>query len=93
MAHVIRSSGLVDARRLKVDIDRVQFVEGGLWGKKKFTFNQIGCVLMSPSHELSFQVGNEVFSIPTKPYNAKHQAAIDALVQGVRRSAGDAATY
>jgi len=93
MAHVIRSRGLVEARRLKVDADRVEFVEGGFLGKKKFTFNQIDCVLMSPQHELSFQVGKEVFSIPTKPYKAKHQAAIDALVQGVRRSAGDAATF
>ena len=72
---------------LIVDSGGVKFYDGtGFSGARRFPFSRIECVLMSPDHKLSFQVGNEVFSIPTKPGNGKHQAVIDALLQEVQRT-------
>jgi hypothetical protein len=87
MSLKITSSSLITKHYLIVDSGGVKFYESAAWGgAKRFQFNQIECVLMAPDHKLSFQVGNEVFSIPTKPDNAKHKAAIDALLQEVRRT-------
>jgi hypothetical protein len=43
---------------------------------------------MSADHKLSFQVGKEVFSIPTAPQNAEHQSIIATLVHEVKRAHG-----
>jgi hypothetical protein len=53
---------------------------------RRFKFEEILCVLMSADNKLSFQVGLEVFSIPTKPNNPKHQKAIAALLEAVQGS-------
>ena len=88
MAFKIGASSLFTKRYLKVDSAGVEFMEtAGLGGKRRFSFGQIGCILMSPDHKLSFQVGREVFSIPTKPYKQGHQETIKALVQSVRAAA------
>ncbi len=83
----ITNTSLLAKNFLIVESDGVKFYDGaGFSGAKRFRFHQIECVLMSPDHKLSFQVGQEVFSIPTKPGNAKHQAVINALVQQVQNT-------
>ena len=87
MALKIKASSLLANHYLIVRPDRVIFRETAFFGgTRSFTFNQIEAVLLSPDHKLSFQVGKEVFSIPTKPNKAKHQTAIAALVQEVKRA-------
>jgi hypothetical protein len=88
MSLKISASSLFTKHYLMVDSNGVKFYETSAFGgPKRFPFSRIECVLMSPDNKLSFQVGNEVFAIPTKPSDAKHQAAINALLQEVRRSA------
>lgn len=53
---------------------------------RRFRFDEVACVLLAPDHTLSFQVGQEVFSVKTNPHNAKHQATITALVQALEAS-------
>ena len=53
---------------------------------RRFPFSDIACVVLGPDHTLSFKVGEEIFSIPTKPNKPKHQAAISALLEGLQRS-------
>jgi hypothetical protein len=87
MSLKITSSSLFTKHYLIVDSSGVKFYENAAWGgTKRFKFSQIDSVLMSPDDKLSFQVGKEVFSIPTKPDNPKHKATIDALLQEVRRT-------
>ncbi len=93
----ISARSLFDARTLVVKRDHVRFTEGAIALRaRRFRFEEIVCVLLSPAEELSFQVGQEVFSIRTKPGNEKHQAVIAALtagVQGSRESGGSAVRY
>ena len=87
MSLKISNNSLFTKHFLIVDSGGVKFYDGtGFTGAKRFQFKQIECVLMSPDNKLSFQVGNEVFSIQTKPDNAKHKAVVDALLQEVQRS-------
>jgi len=87
MSLKITDNSLFTKHFLIVDSGGVKFYENAAFGgAKRFQFSQIKCVLMSPDHKLSFQVDNEVFSIPTKPGNTKHQATINALLQEVRRT-------
>lgn len=87
MSLKITANSLISKHFLMVDSDGVKFYDGtGFASAKRFQFRQIECVLMSPDNKLSFQVGNEIFTIPTKPDNAKHKAAIDALLQELRRT-------
>ena len=90
MSLKIAASSLFTKRYLLVDSGGVKFYDGtGFSGARRFQFSQIECVLMSPDNKLSFQAGNEVFSIPTKPGNAKHQTVINTLLQEVRRTAAE----
>jgi hypothetical protein len=87
MSLKINASSLFTKHYLTVDSGGVKFYENSVFGNaRQFPFSQIKCVLMSPDNKLSFQVNNEVFSIPTKPGNTKHQATIAALLQEVRRT-------
>jgi hypothetical protein len=87
MALTINASSLVIKRYLTVKDWGVVFMEtAALGGRKKFVWQQIDYVLMSPTNVLSFQVGQEVFSIPTKPGKPKHQMAIQQLVDSVKRT-------
>lgn len=87
MSLIIRASTMFQKRYLKVDSAGVRFYEAALFGsERRFAFEQIVCVLMSEQNVLSFQVGNEVFSLQTKPHKRKHQDTIAALLGGVQRS-------
>ncbi|HXS68430.1 MAG TPA: hypothetical protein VN761_06270 [Candidatus Polarisedimenticolia bacterium] len=86
MSLKITNNSLFAKHFLTVDSDGLKFYNSGLFGQRRFRFNQIETVLLSPAHVLSFQVGNEIFSIPTKPDDQKHRNAIDFLLQEVRRT-------
>jgi hypothetical protein len=87
MAAVIRASTFATKRYLKVTDWGVDFLETALvGGRKKFSFGQIDYILISADNILSFQVGQQVFSIQTKPGKAAHQAAINHLVNAVAGS-------
>lgn len=88
----IDASSLATRRVLIVDDNGVKFTESSFTsGTRKFRFDQIECILLSPEYLLSFQVGREVFSLPTKADNPKHQEAIVTLVNQVRLANGEAA--
>lgn len=81
----IRANSLFVNRYLKVVENGVVFVEtAAMGGKRKFRFDQIDYVLMSPTNVLSFQVGNEVFSLKTNPKRLRHQQAIQQLIGGAK---------
>jgi len=88
MALKIKASSFFTNHTLEVNPAGVTFIETTLGGgKRKFRFEQIELVLMSPGDVLSFQVGREVFSIPTNPKNKSHQEVINALLEKLRRNA------
>jgi hypothetical protein len=92
MKFKINASSFVTKRYLLIDSGGVKFCESSfVGGVRRFGFNEIECVLMSPDNVLSFQVRQEVFSIPTRPDKKKHKQVIDILVHEVRRAAGPAA--
>jgi len=89
MALKIKANTFATSRWLSVDSSGVTFLESALvGGKQHFGFGEIDCILMSPANELSFQVGQRVFSIPTKLKKKAHQQVISTLLSEVRRSAG-----
>lgn len=84
MSFTIKANTLLTHRYLQVNPTGVVFCETAFaGGKRKFRFDQIDLVLMSADHQLSFQVGREVFSLPVKPGKRKHDQTIHALIQGV----------
>ncbi len=86
MSLKITNNSLFEKHFLTVDSDGLRFYSGALIGARRFRFNQIDTLLLSRTNVLSFQVGNEVFSIPTKPENRDHRNTIDFLVQEVQRT-------
>jgi hypothetical protein len=87
MALKIKANSFFMTRWLEVRSDGVRFCEtAALGGVRQFKFEQVECVLLSAEGLLSFQVGQEVFSLPVKPGQEKHQKVIDALLQEVRRA-------
>jgi hypothetical protein len=78
----ITSRSVAEYHSLEVRAEGVRFIHAmGFTKKHSFRFSQIACVLMSGSHKLSFQVGNEVFSIQTKPRSSKHRMVVDELLR------------
>jgi hypothetical protein len=88
MALKISASNLVTNHYLMVESDGIKFTETSLGGARRFRFSEIECILISPEHQLSFQVGKEVFTIPTKPDDRKHQSVIATFVHEVKRANG-----
>ena len=74
MALVIRANSLGEKISLRVEPYGVLYQKTAfMGGTRQFTFDQIAHVLMSRTGVLSFQVGNEVFDIQTRPDKRKHQ--------------------
>jgi len=92
MNHKIDASSLLRRRFLKVKEKNVQFYGESFWGGRNFRYAEIDTVLLSPRNELSFQVGNEVFTIETREDKPKHQAAIAALLHNLEQSRAARAT-
>lgn len=81
----IKANSFAMNRWLEVVPHGVVFCETAAFGgKREFEFREIECVLISSEGVLSFQVGNEIFSLPVK--QEKHREVIDALLNGVRQS-------
>ena len=84
MRERINSASLFFRQFLVVDDDGVKHCAPGMFQTAtQFRFDEIVCVLLAPDNTLSFQVGDQVYSIATKPNDKKHQAAIAALIQSV----------
>src|SRR5258707_1061367 len=82
MKHKIVASSLLARQYLVVHDEGVKFCGTSLFRSvRKFRFDELLCLLLGRDHTLSFQVGEEVFTIRTQPNNAKHQEAIGALVE------------
>ena len=74
-------------RYLLVDSSGVVFCETSTFGGvRRFNFDQVDCILSGEPNLLSFQVGDEVFSLPYKPRNSNHKKAIETLIHEVRRA-------
>jgi hypothetical protein len=85
MALKINAGNLVTNRYLIVQSDGVKFCETTLGGRARhFRYHEIQYLLMAADHVLSFQVGKEVFSIPTIPGKKKHDEVISALISQVQ---------
>jgi len=85
MKLTIKANTFIEQRQLGVDAAGVYYRKTAfLGGSQYFRHQQIDCVTLSDKGMLAFQVGNEVFSIPVRPYDARHQAVIEALVRGAR---------
>lgn len=90
MALKINASNWVTSQYLVLESDGVKYRETSFaGGVRRFRFDEILCILMSPDNKLSFQVGEEVFTIQINPKSKKHQAVIAALLEGVRRRTGN----
>jgi len=85
MSFEISNNSLLQKHFLTVDSSGLRFCNPTL-GDRRFRFHEVESVLLSTDHSLSFQVGTEVFSIPTQPGNADHMNVIDFLLQEVRRT-------
>jgi hypothetical protein len=89
MSLKISHNSLISRHYLAVDSGGVQYYENAAFGgARRVPFSKIDCILMSPDHMLSLQMGTKVYSIKVDMNNAKHKATVDALLQEVRRSAG-----
>lgn len=88
MAVKISRSGLVEKSHLSVKKDGIVFYQAGpvSRSKKIINFDKIDFIIMSKENNLSFQVGNEVFTIKTNPNNKKHQMVIEELLKAVRQT-------
>jgi hypothetical protein len=86
MSKKISHNKLFAKHYLSVEADCVEFYENAALGTRRFAFKRIEYVVLSPDNKLSFQVGEEVFSIQTVPGDAGHQAAINALLLAVFRT-------
>ena len=87
MALTINANTFLARRYLTVKDWGVIVMEPGiLTSRRKYKFGQIDCVLMSPTHVLSLQVGQQVFQIQTNPGKPRHQQAIGKLLESVARS-------
>lgn len=88
----IKANTFFMQRYMDVDDFGVTFCETAITGgKRRFRFEEIECVCISPEDLLSFQVGTEVFSLPIKQNKRKHQEAVSALISGLTRTAPAAA--
>lgn len=74
------------SRYLKVEEKGIIYCNTDFVGSKKFRFDEIDFILLSPKSVLSFQVGKEVFSLPIQPGKIEHQQTLTAFIQAVEQS-------
>jgi len=86
MSLKITANTLATNRYLEVHGNGVSYNESALFSNvRNFTFNEIDFILLSEDNVLSFQVKQEVFSIPINPNKEKHKQVIDTLIREVTR--------
>ena len=86
MSLKINAGSLMASRYLKVEEKGIVFCNTDLFGAKKFRFDQIDYIYLSPKSVLSFQVGKEVFSLPIVQTKQEHQQALAAFVEAVKQT-------
>ncbi|MFC1840331.1 hypothetical protein ACFL1N_12170 [Thermodesulfobacteriota bacterium] len=88
MGMKISRSGLVEKTNLTLKKDGIVFYQSGAisGSKKKFKFHEIDYILISKDNNLSFQVGNEVFTVKVNPDNKKHNLAIEHLIEATKQT-------
>ncbi len=86
MSFKITNDSLPEKHYLEAHSDGIRFFSGASLGARRFRFAQIENVLLSSDGKLSFQVGNEVFSIPMNYENPNHKMTLDFLLHEVRRT-------
>jgi hypothetical protein len=88
MGLILRASGFFESRYLQIKKGMVYVPSlSFLGGRKRYAFSEIEYVLITSNNVLSFQAGQDVFSIQTRPYKQKHEAVMQALLDGVRGTA------
>lgn len=65
---------------------RLSAPHGPYEGGRTISYRDVNCVLVSPSHELTLQIGKHLFSIPIGPANPEHQKALSALLEALARN-------
>ena len=88
MSFKINAGSLMASRYLKVEDKGIVFCNTDLFGAKKFRYDQIDYIYLSPKSVLSFQVGKEVFSLPIEQTKQEHQQALAAFVEAVKQTRG-----
>lgn len=81
----IKANNLLQNRYMYIDDHGVEFCETALIsGKQHFSYSEVDYIFISKTDELTFQVRDEVFTLPIKPRNQQHQAFIAAFVRNVK---------
>jgi len=89
MLYRINANTLAQKRYLQIDDKGVVYADiVFLSGARRFRFDQVDCILLSANQELSFQVGNEVFTLPVNLFNTRHMETINAFVTRVHQANG-----
>ncbi len=87
MALRIKQRGFFETCWLKVSERGVVYNKTAfLGGTTKIGFGEIDFVLMSNDHVLSIGRGTDLFSIKTRPGNARHQEVVRELVRQLEAS-------
>lgn len=87
--NIIKASTLFERRFLELTDAGVRFCDSPISSAgRKFRFDDVRGIVLSMDDILSFQVGEEVFSIQVKPGDGRHLEAIDAFVRAVSRAHG-----
>jgi hypothetical protein len=82
MAAKITERGFFETCWLKLNSRGVVYNKSALiGGAKRIAFREIDYVLMSDDHVLTIGRGTDLFSIKTKPGNARHAEAMGELVR------------
>jgi hypothetical protein len=86
---IIKASTLIERRYLELEEAGVRFCSSAISSAgRRFRFDDVRGIVVSMDDVLSFQVGEEVFSVPTKPGDAAHAEVVDLFVRAVRRAHG-----
>jgi hypothetical protein len=87
MKYRINASTAFVRRYLQVDDKGMVYFETALFSKtRRFSFDQIDFILLNDAGLLSVQIGREVFSVPTKSKDKKHQEAVQMLIREAERT-------
>jgi hypothetical protein len=81
----ITANTLVQHRYMRITDRGFEYCETAIRAHvERFPYIAIDSIIVSPSHDITIQVGENVFTLPYKPQHPKHQAFISALLERVR---------
>ena len=80
----ISANTLLQYRSLRITDRGIEYCETTLRAHtQRFPYSAIDTIIVSPSNELTIQVGEIICTLPYKPKHPKHQAFINALLERV----------